>query len=296
MKTEMKSAAQTRSRGGSFKRSHDAGNIEQHQACAAARDAQRSRVRNSLLAVAFFAVLSAQVRGEDLDLSIRQLIVSIAPDWNATQGKLVLLERDRAGWKRASPVIPVLYGREGLAWGRGVLGKGEPGRQKMERDGRAPAGLFRIGRIYTYDESLPEGADFPFHTVTKADAWIDDPAHPQYNQHVRIDPANPPPWFEKQKMRHNDFAYRWLVEIRHNADPPVPNAGSAIFFHIRRGPTRPSSGCTTMAEDNLVRLMQWLRKDANPHYLLLPSVEYLRKRESWGLPPEDVIAPLLGRG
>ena len=36
-------------------------------------------------------------------------------------------------------------------------------------------------------------------------------------------------------MRSGDFAYHWLIEIRHNSDPPVPGAGSAIFFHIRRG-------------------------------------------------------------
>ena len=86
--------------------------------------------------------------------------------------------------------------------------------------------------IYTYDPALPAGASYPFHTMTEADAWIDDPTLPHYNQHVAVDPQNPPPWFEKQKMRLNDPPHRWLIEIRHNADPPVPNAGSAIFFHI----------------------------------------------------------------
>ena len=91
--------------------------------------------------------------------------------------------------------------KSGLAWGRGVLGTNEPGLQKTERDKRAPAGVFKIGKIYTYDPALPEGAEYPFHTITEADAWIDDPTLPHYNQHVVIDPRNPPPWFEKQKMR-----------------------------------------------------------------------------------------------
>ena len=104
---------------------------------------------------------------------------------------------------------------------------------------RRPA-FFEIGKIYTYDAQLPAGADFPFHQVTTADAWIDDVNHPDYNRFVTDpDPANPPPWFAKQKMRHNDFAYRWLVEVRHNSDPPVSGAGSAIFFHIRRGVSSP---------------------------------------------------------
>ena len=178
-------------------------------------------------------------------------------------------------------------------WGRGVLGTDEPGPHKAERDGRAPAGVFRIGKIYTEDPALPAGADFPMRTIGRGDAWIDDPKHPQYNQHVVIDPANPPPWFEKQKMRHGDFAYRWLVEIRHNSDPPVAGAGSAIFFHIRRGPQRPSAGCTTMAQDDLVSLIKWLRAEHRPHYALLPKSEYLAKWKAWGLPSPEEAALLL---
>src|SRR6202012_2211100 len=114
------------------------------------------------------------------------------------------------------------------------------------------------------DSALPEGAKYPFHTVGAGDAWIDDINSPDYNKNVAVDANNPPPWFEKEKMKHGDFAYRWLVEIRHNADPPVPGAGSAIFFHIRRGENRPTSGCTTMAEADLANLIRWLRADQLP--------------------------------
>lgn len=246
------------------------------------KSAQRARVIRWLL---LFLCATGAVSAADLDPAVRQLIVSVAPTWDSSTGKLILLERKPGGdWTAASPIFPVLYGKNGLAWGRGLRGQDETGRHKEERDGRAPAGLFKIGTIYTYDEALPTGAKYPFHTVTTADAWIDDPANPLYNQHVAIDPANPPPWFEKEKMRHNDFAYRWLVEIRHNADLPVSGAGSAIFFHIRRGAARPTSGCTTMAEENLVSLIRWLRAEAHPHYLLLPAAEYERKRAAWGLP------------
>ena len=102
-----------------------------------------------------------------------------------------------------------------------------------------------------------------------------------------------PAWFEKQKMRHGDFAYRWLVEIRHNSDPPAPDAGSAIFFHIRRGATRPTAGCTTMAEENLVKLIRTRRADARPHYALLPRSEYEAKWKAWGLPSPAEAAALL---
>ena len=45
-----------------------------------------------------------------------------------------------------------------------------------------------------------------------------------------IDPKNPPDNYSHEKMRSGDFAYHWLIDIRHNSDPPIPGAGSAIFF------------------------------------------------------------------
>lgn len=233
--------------------------------------------------IILFLLLAAMARAGGLD-GVRQLVVSIAPSWDATAGTAQRYEREGRGWRATGEPWPVLFGRDGLAWGRGVFGQGEDGRAKMERDGRAPAGIFKIGKIYTYDSALPLGARYPFHTVTAADAWVDDVNSADYNRHVLVDPNAPPPWFAKQRMRLGDFAYRWLVEIRHNSDPPMPGAGSAIFFHIRRGPQKPSAGCTTMAEADLVALIKWLRADARPHYVLLPRAEYEARRKTLGLP------------
>jgi len=250
-------------------------------------------MRRTLLLCASLLVFPASPRAWALDSNVRQLIVSIAPDWNSSMGKMQRFERGPDGmWKAVSKPVPVLYGKNGLVWGRGILGTDEPGKHKAEHDGRAPAGVFKIGKIYTYDAKLPGDSDYPFHQVTTADAWVDDVTLPEYNKFVTINPANPPAWFEKQKMRHNDFAYRWLVEIRHNSDPPVAGEGSAIFFHIRRGVTRPTSGCTTMAEENLVSLIEWLRADKHPQYALLPWSEYQRKWQAWGLPKPEVVKDL----
>ena len=151
--------------------------------------------------------------------------------------------------------------------------------------------MFDIGKVYTYDAALPAGSDYPFHQVTAADAWVDDPKLPNYNKFVTIpDPAHPPDWFDKMKMRHGDFAYRWLVEIRHNADAPEPGAGSAIFFHIQRGPDRPTSGCTTMPSEKLARMISWLRASEHPQYVLLPREEYQRKWRDWGLPDPALLS------
>jgi L,D-peptidoglycan transpeptidase YkuD (ErfK/YbiS/YcfS/YnhG family) len=241
------------------------------------------------LTVCVFMALAAAGRAAGVPDDCTQLIVGIAPGWDSMRGHLRRFERTPGGnWSPVAPAVPVLFGKKGAAWGSGLAGQNESGLRKTERDGRAPAGLFRIGTIYTYDAQLPAGSDYPFHQVTTADAWSDDVKGPDYNRFITIpDPAKPPPWFAKQKMRHNDFAYRWLVEIRHNSDPPVPGAGSAIFFHIRRGVDRPTAGCTTMAEPDLAKLIAWLRAPRQPCYALLPASEYEAKWQAWHLPPPD---------
>ena len=218
---------------------------------------------------------------------VRQLVVAIAPDWSSHRATLQCYQRDRDGgeWRiSVEQSWPVLLGKNGLAWGRGVFERPRGTGEKREKDGCAPAGIFQLGPVFGYAARPPDGAVWSYVQVGKFDAWIDDPRLPHYNEHVRVDPRQVPGWFESQRMRLGDSAYKWLLQIKHNTNPATPGFGSAIFFHVRRGPDRPSAGCTTMAEDDLVKLIGWLRPDATPHYVLLPREVYDTLRRSWKLP------------
>jgi L,D-peptidoglycan transpeptidase YkuD (ErfK/YbiS/YcfS/YnhG family) len=242
------------------------------------------------LAACLLIAACGHAYGDGVPDECTQVIVGIAPTWNSMRGELRLFERARGGgWTDAAGPFPVLFGKKGLAWGTGLAGQNEPGLRKKERDGRAPAGVFEIGQVFGYELHLPPGGDYPYHQVTEADVWSDDSRSPNYNRHIVIDPKNPPDNYTHEKMRSGDFAYHWLIEIRHNSDPPVPGAGSAIFFHIRRGLNRPTTGCTTMAQENLVKLITWLRAKRHPCYALLPASEYDKKWRSWNLPPPDAF-------
>ncbi|MGI8436378.1 MAG: L,D-transpeptidase family protein [Chthoniobacterales bacterium] len=241
--------------------------------------------RFSILTLLAAVLLTSNAHAAGVPDDCTQLLLGTAPSWDSMRGELRMYERKRGGdWQAKSEAIPVLYGKNGLAWGVGVAGQDEKGLHKKERDGRAPAGIFRVGQVFTYDAKLPPGSDYPYHQVTEADLWSDDPRSPNYNRHVVIDPRNPPDGYSHERMRSGDFAYRWLIEVRHNSDPPVPGLGSAIFFHLRRGVNRPTAGCTTMAQDNLVRVIQWLRAARKPCYALLPASEYTAKWQQWNLP------------
>jgi L,D-peptidoglycan transpeptidase YkuD (ErfK/YbiS/YcfS/YnhG family) len=223
-----------------------------------------------------------------LSPAARQIIVTQTESWTSPTGQLQLFQRSSAAqpWQRVwEAAVPVNLGKKGLAWGRGVftpVANGVPA--KVEKDWRAPAGLFHLGRLYGYAGTPPSGARWPYLQVTALDAWVDDPANAYYNQHYRADPQAMPPWFEKQRMRLGDSAYKWMLGIQHNTSPPAPGYGSAIFFHVRRGLNKPSAGCTTLAEADLVRLIRWLDPTASPHYVLLPRADYAALRTAWRLP------------
>ncbi len=236
-----------------------------------------------ILAALFPAAASAQIGN-----SVRQVIVAQAPGWNSNTATLQAYQRASANspWQPvfAQPV-PILLGRAGLAWGRGVFTPPRNGiPMKVEKDWRAPAGVFQLGSLFGYAARPPSGAKWPYIQVGPWDAYVDDSNNPYYNQHVRVDPRRVPPWFEKQRMRLGDAAYKWMLEIRHNQGPAAPGYGSAIFFHVRRGPTKPSAGCSTMAVENLEKLIRWLDPQASPHYVLLPKADYAALRGPWRLP------------
>ncbi len=241
----------------------------------------RCRVWIAGLAIIF---ASAGVAGP-IPAECQQLLVGKAADWDSSAGQLQrYVRKGRGPWTSVGSRVRVLFGKSGLAWGIGVAGQENPGRPKVEGDHRAPAGIFSLGRAYGDAPTLPSRFSYPYHQVTPADAWIENPSLPQYNQHVRVDPANPPAWFKKEQMRQNDPAHRWKLEIRHNAEPPIPGRGSAIFFHVQRGPNRSSAGCTTMPETNLLEILAWLDPRDYPHYVLLPESEYSRLSKLWELP------------
>jgi len=84
-------------------------------------------------------------------------------------------------------------------------------------------------------------------------------------------------------MRRDDDMYRNGIFIEHNT-PAAAGAGSCIFFHIWRGPTSPTLGCTAMDPANIAKLFSWLDPRQEPLLVQLPESEYAQLRESWDLP------------
>ena len=79
-------------------------------------------LRKLLILVLMLPNLRAFAEGVPDDCT--QLILGIAPTWNSMRGELRLFERPRGGdWKVVAGPFPVLFGKNGLAWGTGILGQ-----------------------------------------------------------------------------------------------------------------------------------------------------------------------------
>lgn len=216
----------------------------------------------------------------------RQCVVGVAGGWNESKATLTYYEKTDQGWRQVGESWSARLGRDGLAWGRGLHPVPKGASTKREGDWRAPAGMFAIGGVWGFDESVRKCRALPYRQITPRDLWVEDPASKFYNQHLVLDHDPATEWERKQQMKQGDHAHSLKLFIAHNAPPKVtPGAGSSIFFHIwRGGGSKPTAGCTTMDEAKLRWLIARIDPAAKPVYVLLTRKEYEARRKEWGLP------------
>jgi D-alanyl-D-alanine dipeptidase len=222
----------------------------------------------------------------------RQLVVVTTRGWDAVGGVLRRFERRgaRGAWARVGAEVPAVVGRTGLAWGVGLAGAvGTEGPRKREGDGKAPAGVFRLGTAFGFAPREEAGwLRVPYLPLTPAVECVDDPASRSYNLIVVRDTAGGADWNSSERMREVE-GYRWGLVVAHNAAPPAPGLGSCIFLHVWAGPDKGTAGCTAMEQANLEALLRWLDPSKTPLLVQLPEAEYARLRGSWRLPPPPAV-------
>jgi D-alanyl-D-alanine dipeptidase len=211
------------------------------------------------------------------------------PSWGATTGKLSVFTRDGAGWKRIHGPVDVNVGKKGLGWGRGVTlpPSGSSAPVKKEGDGKAPAGVFRIGQALGYDAAPPSGLKLPYRQATSQVHCVDDVEHKDYNRIVELGAGEAATWKSSEVMRRSDEQYRLIALVDHNGlledSSPQKGSGSCIFLHVRRAVGSPTVGCTSMAREELTAVLSLL--PARGALLLqLPVKEMAEAGKAWGLP------------
>jgi D-alanyl-D-alanine dipeptidase len=217
----------------------------------------------------------------------RQCIVVGAENWNSTTGVLRAFERRnaRADWKMRGAEVPVVLGKKGLGWGRGLVAHDLAATpRKVEGDNKVPAGIFGLGTVFGYAPA--RSADWlkmRYLPLTKTIEGVDDPRSRHYNRLVDKSKVTRVDWLTSEKMRRDDHLYKWGVYVDHNA-AAIPGAGSCIFLHIWKNSSTATTGCTAMAEDDLVELIRWLDPAARPILVQMPRNSYPLFQSRFGLP------------
>ena len=200
---------------------------------------------------------------------MRQLVVVITKDFFSVEGELFAFDE-----KREEPLFsfPVVVGKKGMAWGRGLHSYWLlPGQHKKEGDEKAPAGIFSLSSLF--GRHRPKQSNMPFLEAKNVHHCVDDPASKYYN--VILDESEVvKDWKSAEKMQRDDGLYDLGVVIDHNADPVTPGMGSCIFMHRWRSRDEGTTGCTAISPENLQRLTEWLDAECAPHLVQIPKEGY----------------------
>lgn len=224
----------------------------------------------------------------------QQMVLVTTADWDVNQATLRSFERTADGWRPMMAATAVTVGRAGSAWGTG-LHPLQPGPVKREGDGRAPAGVFRIGTAFGYGASATTA--LPYTAMRASDYCIDVSASPLYNRIVDANEVGQAAIAgSTEPMRRDihadgDQRYRLGFVIEHNAGS-VPAAGSCIFAHLWKAPGESTAGCTAMDAAVMKQLLGWLRPERQPIFVLLPQSEYARLQLAWSLPELPPASPV----
>lgn len=236
----------------------------------------------SLLMVA----TTAQAASDPLRDS-RQCVLVLAPNWSSTTGMLHAFERASTigDWKMRRNAIPVVLGKNGLGWGLGLVdAKRRAGPHKIEGDNRVPAGIFRLGPAFGYAPARSASwIKLHYVPVTKTTEGVDDPGSQYYNQLVDRSKVARADWRSSEQMRRADDLYKWGVFVAHNP-AAASGAGSCIFLHIWKSSSTPTTGCTAMAERDLVELLRWFDPTAQPVLIQMPRLDYQVLQQDLRLP------------
>lgn len=223
-----------------------------------------------------------------LKIDSNQAIVVKTADWNASVAVLQAYEREGKGssWVAVGKKIPAVIGRNGMGWGAGIhqIADVKSEQVKKEGDGKAPAGIFRLGSVFGYEPvEMAAGVRMPYRQLIPAARCVDDSQSKYYNRIVDADFVKPD-WSSSEEMLRKDTLYRFGIVIDHNVNPVIAGKGSCIFLHIWEGANKGTSGCTAVSAEDMEMLLLWLIPETKPIFVQLPEDEYSRVRKAWDLP------------
>lgn len=188
--------------------------------------------------------------------SVRQFVIVATDTWASTTASLQIVARSAAGeWRCQQAPVAARVGKNGVR----VLADRRSG------DGTTPAGVFPLGSVRAWDGqqfeffgNLPDpGVRGSYRSVRAEDCWGATPHRASYQQLVNAPGCvDPDEWLVQfgDVYGHAAVIGANLAPIS-GAVPGEPALAAAIFLHRNSysttGASRPTSGCVSLAEDDL---------------------------------------------
>ena len=192
------------------------------------------------------------------DRDCTQLVLVSAQETDGVQALITCYERRSDGaWAPA----------EGLARMSGYVGLNGIRHGRQRNSVTSPAGLWKLGTAFGSAEE-PEGLQIPWRQITPRSDWVCDENSVYFNTwQERDDPKLQETW-DYGEVEHLEnyktYAYACVIEFN-NAPYTIPDRGCAIFFHCSDHGT---GGCIGLLPDDMVRVLQWMDREKNPHILI----------------------------
>jgi L,D-peptidoglycan transpeptidase YkuD (ErfK/YbiS/YcfS/YnhG family) len=184
--------------------------------------------------------------------NVNQLLVVYNEKPESFTAIFVALEKKDNKWVVKQPPIEAGIGKKGFALPL----------NKMEGDGKSPTGIFKLGKLFSYEKqkhTLLENQQ-----TTKDDKWIDDINSPDYNKYVKgFSDAKS---FENLLLKND--TYKYCVVIEYNTNPIIKGKGSAIFFHLAIKKPFFTAGCVSIEEKQMKLIVNWLDPKQNPTIIM----------------------------
>ncbi len=214
----------------------------------------------------FFTMAASGIAGVAIPATSRQVVLVTSPGWESSKATVRILSRTKQGWVQDGAAMTALTGRNGMAWGLGLHRMNAASPQKVEGDGRAPAGVFDFGSAFS---QTPMQLGVPCVTIEPSHEGVDDPDSRYYNRLVDRRTVAKPDWKTSEKL-HGMPHYGLGIWVAHNPQRKR-GAGSCIYLHEWVGERDGTAGCTVLRHEDLLTVMTALKSDRHPVLVQFPE-------------------------
>jgi len=187
----------------------------------------------------------------------QQVLLIIADDISSSIAKAYAYQKLDGAWQPAWEEMDSVLGSKGLTY------------NKKEGDKKSPIGVFKLERCFGREEN--PGTKLSYTQFSQNDFWVDDINSEYYNT-FQAGPSDGR-WNSAEDLFAVGDRYKYFAVIEYNTVNPVPGAGSAIFLHIWKSPETPTSGCTALSEENLLKVVRWLDPAKKPVLAQFPATD-----------------------